>query len=146
VVAPPWSAPRSARSALGDRRRPHRHRRRGRRRGTRGPRRHAPAHMSRVWTTIVLAGAGTFAMRASFLAAAHRWRRCRRASSACSARSRQPHWRRSSACAAPTRGRRRSHAPAVRRRGDRRRGAWRTRNTALTLVVGMTTLVLLEAL
>ncbi len=28
--------------------------------------------MSRVWTAILLAGAGTFAMRASFLAAAHR--------------------------------------------------------------------------
>lgn len=28
--------------------------------------------MSRVWTTILLAGAGTFAMRASFVAVAHR--------------------------------------------------------------------------
>ena len=30
--------------------------------------------MSRVWTAIFLSGAGTFAMRASFLAAAVGWR------------------------------------------------------------------------
>jgi branched-subunit amino acid transport protein len=103
--------------------------------------------MSRVWTTIVLAGAGTFAMRASFLAAAHRLaavppgiqRLLRQIPPAALAAIVLPALLRPEGVVDPTHPRFAAGviAGVV---------AWRTRNTALTLVVGMTTLVLLEAL
>ncbi len=103
--------------------------------------------MSRIWTAIALIGVGTFAMRASFLAFAHRLVDV------------PPHVQRvlrqipSAALAAIV-------APAlVRPEGqfDLLQGrllaglvagivAWRTRNIALTLVVGMALLMAIDAL
>jgi branched-subunit amino acid transport protein len=99
------------------------------------------------WTTILLAAVGTFAMRASFLAAAHRLAEV------------PPRIRRllrqipAAALAALV-------LPALVRPGDEfallqsrlpagvlaALVAWRTRNVALTLVVGLASLVVLEAL
>lgn len=112
-----------------------------------GPRDRVVAVTGRLWTTILLAGAGTFAMRASFLAAAHRLAdvppRVRRV-----LRQIPP-----AALAALV-------LPAILVRDGAVEllaarpvaglaafvVAWRTRNVALTLVVGMVTLVLLEHL
>ncbi len=103
--------------------------------------------MSRIWTTIVLAGVGTFAMRASFLAAAHRlaavppWvqRLLRQIPPAALAAIVLPALLRPEGAVDPLHPRFAAGVLAG-------LVAWRTRNTALTLVVGMTTLVLLEAL
>ena len=103
--------------------------------------------MTRVWTAIVLAGIGTFAMRASFLAAAHRL------ATVPPAVQRVLRQIPPAALAAIV-------APAlVRPEGavellHPRFGAgllaavvaWRTRSVALTLLVGMAVLVLLDAL
>lgn len=103
--------------------------------------------MSRVWITIVLAGAGTFAMRASFLAAAHRLARVP-PGLARVLRQIPP-----AALAALV-------LPAVLRPDGQfdllqarvaagllaAMVAWRTRNVALTLVVGMVALAAIEAL
>jgi branched-subunit amino acid transport protein len=95
----------------------------------------------------VLAGAGTFAMRASFLAAAHRraavppWvqRLLRQIPPAALAAIVLPALLRPEGVVDPLHPRFAAGVLAG-------LVAWRTRNTALTLVVGMTTLVLLEAL
>ena len=103
--------------------------------------------MSRVWTTIVLAGVGTYAMRLSFLAAAHRL------ASVPEAVQRLLRQIPPAALAAIV-------VPAlVRPEGSVDLAnprlaaglvaalvAWRTRNTALTLVVGMVLLVVLQEL
>jgi branched-subunit amino acid transport protein len=103
--------------------------------------------MVNTWTAILLAAAGTFAMRASFLAAAHRLAEV------------PPRIRRllrqipAAALAALV-------LPALVRPGGELAlmqprlpagvlaalVAWRTRNVALTLVVGLVSLVALEAL
>ncbi len=103
--------------------------------------------MSRIWTTILLAGVGTFAMRASFLAAAHRLaavppgvqRLLRQIPPAALAAIVLPALLRPDGSVDPLHPRFVAGvlAGVV---------AWRTRNTALTLGVGMVTLVLLEAL
>ena len=103
--------------------------------------------MSRVWVTIVLAGIGTFAMRASFLAAAHRlaavppWvqRLLRQIPPAALAAMVLPALLRADGAIDPLHPRFAAGLVAA-------LVAWRTRNTALTLVVGMGVLVLLEAL
>ena len=103
--------------------------------------------MSRVWAAIVLSGAGTFAMRASFLTAAHRLahvppgvdRLLRQIPPAALASLVVP--------------------SLIRHGGDldllhprvlagvlAGLVAWRTRDTAVTLVVGMAALVALDAL
>lgn len=103
--------------------------------------------MSRVWVAIVLAGAGTFAMRASFLAAAHRL------ADVPPAVQRLLRQIPPAALAALT-------LPALVRpdgeldlfQGRLLAGllagvvAWRTRNAALTLVVGLGSLMALDAL
>ncbi len=102
---------------------------------------------ARLWTTIVLAGAGTFAMRASFLAAAHRLadvpapvrRVLRQIPPAALAALVLPailvrDGRVELLAARPVAG---LLAFVV---------AWRTRNVALTLAVGMVALVVLEHL
>jgi branched-subunit amino acid transport protein len=103
--------------------------------------------VSRVWLAIVLAGAGTFAMRASFLLAAERVARvppgverllrqippAALASLVVPALLR-PHGRVDLLQARLAAG---IVAAVV---------AWRTRNAAITLVVGMAVLLLLEAL
>ena len=103
--------------------------------------------MSRVWVTIVLAGIGTFAMRASFLATAHRlaavppWvqRLLRQIPPAALAAIVLPALLRPDGAVDPLHPRFAAGLVAA-------LVAWRTRNTALTLVVGMGVLVLLEAL
>ena len=103
--------------------------------------------MSRVWTAIVLSGIGTFAMRASFLAAAHRLaavppgvqRLLRQIPPAALAAIVLPALLRPDGEVDPLHPRFAAGVVAA-------VVAWRTRNTALTLVVGMGTLVLLEAL
>lgn len=103
--------------------------------------------MSRVWVTIVLAGIGTFAMRASFLAAAHRlaavppWvqRLLRQIPPAALAAMVLPALLRADGAIDPLHPRFAAGLVAA-------LVAWRTHNTALTLVVGMGVLVLLEAL
>ena len=103
--------------------------------------------MSTAWAAILLAGAGTFAMRASFLAAADRLavlparvrRVLRQIPPAALASLVLPSLVRpegSFDILAP-------QLPAGILAGL---VAWRTRNVALTLVVGLTTLILLEAL
>ncbi|MGQ0433201.1 MAG: AzlD domain-containing protein [Microthrixaceae bacterium] len=103
--------------------------------------------MSRIWTAIILAGIGTYAMRASFLVFAHRLadvppsvqRLLRQIPPAALAAIVVP------ALLRPEGQIDLSHprfvagllAAAV---------AWRTRNIALTLVVGMAALMLLDAL
>jgi len=103
--------------------------------------------MNRTWTTIVFAGAGTFAMRASFLAAAHRL-------------TTLPSWVHRVLRQIPPAALASLVLPAlVRPEGSfdlfqARLAAgvvaaviaWRTRNAALTLVVGMALLMLLRAL
>lgn len=103
--------------------------------------------MSRLWFAIVLSGAGTYAMRAAFLAAAHRLTDVPPAA-ALILRQIPP-----AALAAMI-------APALLRPGGQlglvqprllagllaALVAWRTRNVGLTLVVGMAALVALEAI
>ena len=103
--------------------------------------------MSRVWAAILLSGAGTFAMRASFLAAASRLaevppfaqRLLRQIPPAALA-----------AIVAPALLRPDGHFDLV--QPELAAGvaaglvAWRTRNVALTLIVGLGGLVLLRAL
>lgn len=103
--------------------------------------------MNRVWTTIVLGGAGTYAMRASFLAFAHRL-------------AEVPPWLARILRQIPPAAMASIVVPAlVRPHGDidlfqprllagvvAGLVAWRTRNAGLTLVVGMAVLVVLEAL
>lgn len=102
--------------------------------------------MSPLWTAIFLAGAGTFAMRASFLAAAHRLatvppgaqRVLRQIPPAALASIVVPALLRPEGELALTQPELPAGilAAAV---------AWKTRNVALTLVVGMGALLLLEA-
>ena len=103
--------------------------------------------MNRVWTTIVLAGVGTFAMRASFLAFAHRL-------------TTLPPWVLRILRQIPPAALASLVLPAlVRPHGSidffqarfaagviAAVVAWRTRNTALTLLIGMGALVTLRAL
>jgi branched-subunit amino acid transport protein len=102
--------------------------------------------VSRVWTAIVLAGAGTFAMRASFLAAAHRLaevppnvqRLLRQIPPAALASIVVP------ALVRPG-GELGLWQPRLAAGVLAAAVAWRTRNVALTLLVGMAVLVALEA-
>lgn len=103
--------------------------------------------MSRVWVAILLAGAGTFAMRASFLAAASRL-------------AEVPPFAQRVLRQIPPAALASLVAPALLRPGGElgilqprlAAGllaavvAWRTRNVALTLVVGLVALVALRAL
>ena len=103
--------------------------------------------MSRVWLAIVLAGAGTFAMRASFLAAASRL-------------AVVPPFAQRLLRQIPPAALASIVAPALLRPGGdlglfqprlaagllAAVVAWRTRNVALTLAVGLLTLVALQAL
>jgi len=103
--------------------------------------------VSRVWTTIVLAGAGTFAMRASFLAAASRL-------------AVVPPFAQRLLRQIPPAALASLVAPALLRPGGdlgliqprlaagllAAVVAWRTRNAALTLVVGLAALLGLQAL
>ena len=103
--------------------------------------------MSRVWAAIVVGGAGTFAMRASFLAAAHRLVHV-------------PPWARRLLRQIPPAALASIVLPALARPAgslDLAQPrfvagvvaglvAWRTRSAALTLVVGMGVLVALERL
>lgn len=103
--------------------------------------------MSRIWTVIAVGGAGTYAMRASFLAVAHRlaqvpaWlaRLLRQIPPAAMA-----------AIVLPALVRPEGHFDLVQPRllaGIVAAAlAWRTRNVGLTLVVGMGILVALEAI
>ena len=103
--------------------------------------------MSRVWTAIVLSGAGTFAMRASFLAAAHRL-------------ARVPPALARVLCQIPPAALAAIIAPALVRPEGRldlaqprllagalaAAVAWRTRNVGLTLAVGMAVVIVAERL
>ncbi len=103
--------------------------------------------MSRVWLAILLAGAGTFAMRASFLAAASRL-------------ATVPPWAQRILRQIPPAALASIVVPALLRPGGElgvlqprlAAGllaavvAWRTSNVALTLAVGLLTLVALQAL
>ena len=103
--------------------------------------------MNRTWATIVFAGAGTFTMRASFLVLAHRL-------------TALPPWVHRVLRQIPPAALASLVVPAlVRPEGSidflqarfaagvvAALVAWRTRNTALTLVVGMAALLLLRAL
>jgi branched-subunit amino acid transport protein len=103
--------------------------------------------MSTVWLAIIVAGIGTFALRASFLAFAHRM-------------AAVPPWAQRVLRQIPPAALAALVVPAVLRSEGRvdllhpRLAAaalatfvcWRTRSTTLTLVVGMATLVALEAL
>lgn len=103
--------------------------------------------MSTAWTTIFLAGAGTFAMRASFLAFAHRM-------------ADVPRWLQRVLRQIPPAALASIVVPALLRpEGSIDLGhprlaagivaalvAWRTRNVAVTLVVGMVLLVVLDSL
>lgn len=103
--------------------------------------------MSRVWTVIVLAGLGTFAMRASFIAFAHRlatvppWvqRLLRQIPPAALASLVVPALVRHGGTLDLTQPRFAAGAVAT-------LVAWRTGSVALTLIVGMATVVILEAL
>lgn len=103
--------------------------------------------MSRTWVAIVLSGVGTFAMRASFLAAASRLatvppgvqRLLRQIPPAALAAIVVPALLRPEGAVDPLHPRFAAGVLAA-------VVAWRTRNTALTLVVGVTALVALEAL
>lgn len=103
--------------------------------------------MSRAWTAIVLSGAGTFAMRASFLALARRlatvppWvqRLLRQIPPAALAALVVPALLRPEDAVDPLHPRFASGVLAG-------LVAWRTRNVALTLLVGMGALVALEAI
>ena len=103
--------------------------------------------MSRIWLAIVLAGAGTFAMRASFLAAASRL-------------AVVPPWAERVLRQIPPAALASIVVPALLRPGGElgifqprlaagllaAAVAWRTRNVALTLAVGLLALVALQAL
>ncbi len=103
--------------------------------------------MSRVWLAILLAGAGTFAMRASFLAAASRL-------------ATVPPWAQRILRQIPPAALASIVVPALLRPGGELGAlqprlaagllaavvAWRTSNVALTLAVGLLTLVALQAL
>lgn len=103
--------------------------------------------MSRIWVAIVLSGAGTFAMRAAFLAVAHRLvvvpplvqRLLRQIPPAALASLVVPALLRPEGHLDVTQARLWAGliAAAV---------AWRTRSTVLTLVVGMGVLLMLRAL
>jgi branched-subunit amino acid transport protein len=103
--------------------------------------------MNKVWTAIVLSGVGTFAMRASFLAAAHRMatvppavqRLLRQIPPAALASLVVPALLRPEGHLDVTQARLYAGLVAA-------LVAWRTRNTALTLVVGMGVLLALRAL
>lgn len=103
--------------------------------------------MSRTWVAIVLSGIGTFAMRASFLAAASRLatvppgvqRLLRQIPPAALAAIVVPALLRPEGAVDPLHPRFAAGILAA-------VVAWRTRNTALTLVVGMAALVALQAL
>jgi branched-subunit amino acid transport protein len=103
--------------------------------------------VSAAWTAVVLSGAATFAMRASFLAMAHRFaevpprlqRVLRQIPPAALASLVLPALLRPESQVDPT------HPRAI---AGLLAGlvAWKTRNVAATLVVGMAALVALEAL
>ena len=103
--------------------------------------------MSRIWTAIVLTGIGTFAMRASFLAFADRLadvppsiqRLLRQIPPAALASIVLPALLRPEGSVDLTHPRFAAGLVAA-------LVAWRTRNTALTLTVGMATLMLLDNL
>ena len=101
--------------------------------------------MSRVWTAIVLSGMGTYAMRASFLAAAHRMARVppgvdrllRQIPPAALASLVVPALLRHDGDLDVT-------PPRFLAGGLAGLVAWRTRNVAITLVVGMAALIVLD--
>jgi branched-subunit amino acid transport protein len=103
--------------------------------------------MSRVWTTILLAGVGTFTMRLSFLAAARRLatvpesvqRVLRQIPPAALAAIVVPALLRPEGTVDLTNPRLAAGSLAA-------VVAWRTRNTSLTLVVGMAVLIVLQEL
>jgi branched-subunit amino acid transport protein len=103
--------------------------------------------MSSVWVAILLSGVGTFAMRASFLAAAHRiatvppsvQRLLRQIPPAALASLVVPALLRPEGHIDITQGRLYAGLIAA-------VVAWRTRNSALTLVVGMGVLLVIRAL
>ncbi len=103
--------------------------------------------MSRVWSVILVSGAGTYAMRASFLAAAHRLatvppgiaRLLRQIPPAALAALVLPALVRAD-------GRLDLLHPRLLAGALAALVAWRTRNVGLTLVVGMAVLVVLEHL
>ena len=103
--------------------------------------------MSRVWSVILVSGAGTYAMRASFLAAAHRLatvppgiaRLLRQIPPAALAALVLPALVRAD-------GRLDLFHPRLLAGALAALVAWRTRNVGLTLVAGMAVLVVLERL
>ena len=103
--------------------------------------------MSRIWTAVVLAGVGTYAMRASFLAFAHRLadvppavqRLLRQIPPAALASIVLPALLRPEGTLDVTQPRLVAGVAAA-------LVAWRTRNVALTLVVGMAVVMAIEAL
>ena len=103
--------------------------------------------MSRVWTAIVLAGAGTFAMRASFLVLADR---LTRVPPAVQRMLRQIPPAALASLVVPALLRPEGHLDLLHPRlaaGVLAAAvAWRTRNVALTLAVGMAVLIALDAL
>ncbi len=103
--------------------------------------------MSRVWVAIVLAGGGTFAMRASFLAAAHR---LADVPPAVQRLLRQIPPAALAALVVPALVRPEGELDLFQARllAGLLAGvvAWRTRNSALTLVVGLGSLMALDAL
>ena len=103
--------------------------------------------MSRVWVAIVMAGAGTFAMRASFLAAAHR---LADVPPAVQRLLRQIPPAALAALVLPALVRPEGELDLFQARflAGLLAGvvAWRTRNSALTLVVGLGSLMALDAL
>lgn len=103
--------------------------------------------MSRVWIAIGLAGAGTYAMRASFMAAAHR---LARVPPRLDRVLRQIPPAALAAIVLPALVRPEGHLDLLQARLAAgivaALVAWRTRNVALTLAVGMAVLVALQAL
>ena len=103
--------------------------------------------MSRIWTVIAVSGAGTYAMRASFLAVAHRL-------------AAVPPWLARILRQIPPAAMAAIVAPALLRPHGQfdvfqprllaglvaAAVAWKTRNVGLTLVVGMAILIAIEAL
>ncbi len=103
--------------------------------------------MSRVWLAIVVSGAGTYAMRASFLAAAHRLADVPPAAARV---LRQIPPAALAAIVVPTLIRPDGHLDLTQPRllagCVAALVAWRTRNTGLTLLVGMAIVVAFETL
>ena len=103
--------------------------------------------MSRVWTAIVVAGIGTFAMRASFLAFAHR---LSEVPPAVQRVLRQIPPAALASLVIPAFVRPEGHFDLLQPRLAAGLVAtvvaWKTKSVALTLVVGMATLMLLDAL